>query len=313
MPVNPLLNVPVQNDLFSNLRPVCPNGSSRYKTIAPPIVGSHPSISAFSPLEQPSAIPVGWYAHVQPEGASYFYNPFLRIVTPSDVCLPGVSELIVTAFERITSIMRQKQRELNLASEIYIELGGSPTQPQYCYYLIDHNCRIPYWITDITPDVIGLEPFSSEDHLKSLLNQEYWLHVEHFPMHNLYPLEAEDELICILADSSVSPASTAPYGMHKINDLLQALLVMRTHMTNTLHDGYRLCALGPLNIFADCDFIHLLCDAARLWLLIARARHINTYGLWKPHPDRLQSLDSQHADRVSLLERLSSTLELGTA
>ncbi|KAG8956907.1 hypothetical protein FRC03_010718 [Tulasnella sp. 419] len=259
------------------------------------IVGSLLTISNFSLVEPPSAIPVGWYRYVQPEGATYFYNPLLRVVTPSDVCLPNFLELIMTAFESITAMMEQKEKELNLSSEIYIELRGSLSQPQCCYYLIDHTCRVPFWVADITVDAIGLEPFSSEEHLKSLLNQEYWLHVEHFPMHNaMYPLKAEDELICILADSSVSPGPSTPYSMNEANDFNIAVLALRSLMINTPHDGYRCCTV------------------ARLWLLIARTRHINTYGLWMPRLDRLQNLGLRDNDRVSLLQRLSSTSELGT-
>ncbi|KAG8929752.1 hypothetical protein FRC02_005100 [Tulasnella sp. 418] len=208
--------------------------------------------------------------------------------------------VIMKAFERIIEQVQLKGRDLPVSSEVYLELQSDPSQGECRYYLIDHSTRVPFWVDDVSTEELGLEPVASTDHMRSMLIPEYWLHVEHFPMHNLYPLEAEEELMAILAhglvDDKTAPTSTTPYGAKEAKHFLQALEVMKTNMTSTQQDGYRLCTV------------------ARLWLMIARTRHVNAYGLRVPRLDRLQGLGpTEGGEEISrILETLSGTILLGT-
>ncbi|KAG8929304.1 hypothetical protein FRC03_008937 [Tulasnella sp. 419] len=293
------------------LKAVSPSQHRRYRAIAPPVVGHGPVIPQFALIENLARdasdgvnmrlpTPVGWYPYTQPEGAKYFYNPSLRIVTPSDICNPENWDVIMKAFERVIELIKLKDRELPITSEIYLEIQTISPQRECRYYLIDHSIRIPFWLDDISTEELGLEAVESPDHMRSMLIPEYWLHVEHFPMHNLYPLEAEEELIAILAhglvDDKTAPTSTTPYGAKEAKHFLQALDVMKSTMTTTQQDGYRLCTV------------------ARLWLMIARTRHVNAYGLKAPRLDRLQGLGpTEGGEEISrILETLSGTVLLGT-
>ncbi|KAG8929753.1 hypothetical protein FRC02_005101 [Tulasnella sp. 418] len=267
---------------------------------------------------QQDGLPLGWYDYIHPEGAKYFYNPALRLITPSDILKQDIWEFIVEAFRNMVESIKEKGRELPLSTEVYLELQSDASHGECRYYLIDHNTRVVYWAEDISTEKLGLEAVASPEHMsalmpfyylipnsssriiESLLTPEYWLHVEHFPMHNIYPLGAEEELMAVLGhdivDDKTAPTSTTPYSAEECKQFLRALEVMKHNMNSTQHDGYRLCTV------------------ARLWLMIARTRHVNAYGLKAPRLDRLQSLGPTDIGEGSsrVLEALSNTVLLGT-
>ncbi|KAG8929305.1 hypothetical protein FRC02_005760 [Tulasnella sp. 418] len=249
---------------------------------------------------EPHDIPEGWYAYIHPEGATYHYHPILRVITPCDISNRDNWRSILNAFDVLMASITEKARELPVSCEIYFELSSGKTRKECLYYLIDHTARIPFWITDIATGALGLEPVASSEHMKSVMIPEYWQHIEHFPMHNLYPLQAEEELIAILGhglvDDKTAPTSTTPYSAMEVKQFLYALEIMKNNMSSTRHDGYRLCTV------------------ARLWLMIARTRHVNAYGLRAPRLDRLQSTGVlEGGEEISpVLEVLSSTLLLDT-
>ncbi|KAG8926426.1 hypothetical protein FRC02_008892 [Tulasnella sp. 418] len=294
------------------LRAVCPNAHRRYRADAPPITGNQHQIREFSAIEKPvhavfneanhlnaeRGLPLNWYRYVQPEGATYFYNPISRVVTPSNVVKQDILAFIQRSYDTLMELVKAKGRELPVTSETYLEAQCETELCECRYYFVSHSARVPFWAEDVSTEALGLEAVANPEHLKSMLLPEYWLHVEHFPMHNLLPLEAEEELIGVLAhglvDDKTAPTSTTPYSAKEDKHFLEALRVMKKNMVTMQHDGYRLCTV------------------ARLWLMIARTRHVNAYGLQAPRLDRLQSIGSLEGQEISrILEYLSNTLLLG--
>ncbi|KZS86531.1 hypothetical protein SISNIDRAFT_385642, partial [Sistotremastrum niveocremeum HHB9708] len=87
-----------------------------------------------------------------------------------------------------------------------------------------------FWIDQTDTIKLDLPPVSSVSHLKLLLQQHYWTHVEFFPIHISIPQVMEEELIAILThasiDASTSDLSTVPYDAEQCNTFLKLIREM---------------------------------------------------------------------------------------
>jgi len=122
---------------------------------------------------------------------------------------------------------------------------------------------------------LGLPEFKNIEEMVSRLISEYWTHIEYFPMHLAVLKEAEDMIMVILrhgcVDNMTSPGSTFPFGEVECRQYLSVLEGFKDS-TSPKTFGYRNAVI------------------ARIWNAIARARHINSWGVDGPRLDRLQGV-----------------------
>ncbi|KZT34266.1 hypothetical protein SISSUDRAFT_1131983 [Sistotremastrum suecicum HHB10207 ss-3] len=115
------------------------------------------------------------------------------------------------------------------------------------YYFVDHAHRAVFWIDQTDTIKLDLPPVSSVSHLKLLLQQHYWTHVEFFPIHISIPQVMEEELIAILThasiDASTSDLSTVPYDAEQCNTFLKLIREMPDSQRAM---GFRNCVIGRI-------------------------------------------------------------------
>ncbi|KAG8892976.1 carboxy methyl transferase for protein phosphatase 2A, partial [Tulasnella sp. 403] len=214
-------------------------------------------------------LPHGWDEFVHPEGDVFYYHSINHIMTSADPRNTQVNATLLSAFSQL----RNSMGTLDLTGlEIYLECdqqqASAPTQSRVSYYFVDHRCRQLFWVDEIRNADVGLPDCRSLGALKSALTPEYWTHVDYYPRPNDFIRPAEQELLCILrhgaVDDLTSPGSTSPYSSEECVKHLNII------------DGFQGCE-GYSSYRVAC--------IARLWSAIARARHINMYGMDSPRLD----------------------------
>jgi hypothetical protein len=129
------------------------------------------------------------------------------------------------------------------------------------YYLVDHDTQTTFYLDETDTACLDLPDVCSMDHLsvfsfflticnncliwssELLLEEQYWIHLEYFPMHKSLPSFAQSSIIGILThawggmsspsfddvsapglikkeDQSTSSLSTAPYSAEKCKEFI---------------------------------------------------------------------------------------------
>jgi len=218
----------------------------------------------FAYREQPEerVLPPDWLQFTHPEGKSYFYHPRFRIVTDAWVFTPSILNRIVFYATQLFQILQNQNIILPPTSELCLELDPVDSEEPGCsYYLVDHSNRTEFWVTEATTDILDIAPVISSPHLKLVLEEHYWRHVEYFPVHLQLSEEVESELQGILlhacADSMSSDLSTSPIAPGRCKEYMKLLQSVETSAASR---GYKNCVV------------------ARLWGEFARNRFINLHG-----------------------------------
>jgi hypothetical protein len=205
-------------------------------------------------------LPEHWSAYTHPEGQQYFYRDSkLRIVTEAYLYRSETMERISLWSKMIEDLLFQRNLVISNEIELFIQLDDDTDS--CAYYLIDHSSRTGFWIDALPTDVLGLPPVMSKSHLRHVLEELYWTHVERFPMHiGGLPYKAVDDLIAIFAhgraDRLTSSVSTFPYTAPQSAEFLDLLRSSRAEITNG----------------------QTTCFVARLWGTIASNRFTTHYG-----------------------------------
>ncbi|KAG8860101.1 hypothetical protein FRB96_004124 [Tulasnella sp. 330] len=222
--------------------------------------------------------PKGWRTCIHPEGDTYFCHDEKRIVTTSDPRDQSILESLLKSHDQLKRLLYATARDLLSHSELYLNVGreSSGDIPVH-YYWADHLTSQIFWCEDVPCAALGFPDFGSRGEIKSRLTPEYWTHVEYFPVHLPVKPESEDEIIGIFRhgciDDKTSPGSTFPFSEAESLQYLRVLEGFKSTLSSAgIIQGYRNAVI------------------ARLWNAIARARHINRYGLDSPRLDRLQGL-----------------------
>ncbi|KAF7360891.1 hypothetical protein MSAN_01118800 [Mycena sanguinolenta] len=283
----PTLNVPVPRNETEHgaarsegsLRPIISSSTKRYddKTLVDAFVMKI-SAGAFTMSKEPEPTYLGplWFAHVHPEGQLYFSREGpLRVVTEAYLYSPQTFETACRWIERIECLLSDVKVIISEDIELFVELEG-----QNCaYYLVDHATCAQFWLEDSDTEKLGLPTVASTSQLKIVLEELYWIHVEHFPMHSLsISNEKLEEITAIfshgLCDQMTSRVSTFPYTAEDCKVFVKILQGCRENMNNG----------------------HTTWIIARLWSLINSNRCLTFYGeeharlsrnqsiLWDPKP-----------------------------
>ncbi|KAH9950360.1 hypothetical protein B0H21DRAFT_723117 [Amylocystis lapponica] len=251
--------------------------------------GLHSSIH----LPVPVYLPPGWNSNVNPEGAPYYVNRSLAdplvVVTDVPLHIHELCDKVLLAVEQIQYVIKTSEYVLPSNCELYVHVDDATED---CgYYLIDHDCRTEFWLHDFDSDSLGLPAVASAAHLKFILQEHYWTHVEYFP-HRPIEATARKELIDILrqarSDHLTSDNSTFPRNADQCSKLIELLDVQSTNST------------------------YMTWATARVWTSVAQHRFQNYYGEDYARLDRGQRRLEQVPVRTSWAMNLCSFLSLGT-
>ncbi|KAJ7078323.1 hypothetical protein B0H15DRAFT_1001402, partial [Mycena belliarum] len=169
------------------------------------------SHASFPP--RPEYLPLRWSAQVHPEGQLYFYcDGPLRVVTEAYLYHPKTLENVCIWIDHIQDLLSGAKTAISGDIELFIKLEGEDC----AYYFVDHSTRTQFWLENSNTEELDLLPVISMSQLRILLEELYWIHVEHFPMHLAsLPDQALEEIIGIfshgLCDQMTSRVSTFLY------------------------------------------------------------------------------------------------------
>ncbi|KAF9467791.1 hypothetical protein BDZ94DRAFT_1247739 [Collybia nuda] len=261
-----------------SLRQTTSKDTGRYdggKTVAP----THMLIEAGFKSSRdpvPEYLPEQWSAHTHPEGQLYFYRRSSpRIVTEAYIYHSEIMAKVNYWSKSIEDILSQQDATVSDDLELFLQIEGDDC----AYYFVDHSTRTEFWLETLNTEDLNMFPVVSPSHLKLALEEHYWSHVEHFPMHRETISEAcFDELIGVFshgaADHMTSNLSTFPYSAVECTKFLKLLRGSR----DRLNDG------------------HIICFAARLWSLVFTHRFSTHYGEESARLSRDQSILEDYAE-----------------
>ncbi|KZS96303.1 hypothetical protein SISNIDRAFT_450972 [Sistotremastrum niveocremeum HHB9708] len=189
--------------------------------------------------------PEGWLEFVHPEGQTYFYHPEARIVTEANLRIPAHVGSITFWANQVHSLVAAHGIELQESTELMLELDEDGLSCRY--YFVDHVHRVEFWIDDTNTEELDIPPVTSTGHLKNVLQQHYWNHVEYFPMHISLPPSVEEELVASLThgciDFMTSNLTTFPYTADECQTFIK---LFQTSYDSPRAKGYKNCVIARL-------------------------------------------------------------------
>lgn len=162
-------------------------------------------------------------------GASYFFNRGSKTITTSDVRNPLISIALISVSVELNARLNGSEMALSTLTDFVIDIDVPPPSPVGSssdliayYYLVDHQKKRQFWLEDVDTKTLGCPPLIDQGHLSKffavsnalashqfdmkghLINQHYWLHVEHFSKHRPLPSGSMSELVAFLKDDQMS-------------------------------------------------------------------------------------------------------------
>ncbi|KAI0319508.1 hypothetical protein OF83DRAFT_776627 [Amylostereum chailletii] len=280
----------------TKLSPVLPSNIGRYDGEKRVIVrdtvlnpGLHTSVN----YPPPSYSAHKWRISIHPEGKPYYHTTSLvTVVTEANI----QDEKIVQQLQGWTSLLESLVVELGFSlgtkSDFSVPLEADVTDPALVprsqdqladarrdypsldlflkldlqtggcfYYFVEHATRVVFWVDGLKSEDLGLLPSISSNHLKHALEENYWIHVEMFPVHpNRFQVEVLDDLMAVfmfgLSDQSTSRVSTFPYTKEECGRHLENLARMKGRPFDS----------------------HMIACIARLWSVMSNFKFITHHG-----------------------------------
>jgi len=268
------------------------SSSARYATTLK-VKPAHAVIDAGMSQDSPMYLSQHWSSHIHPEGALYFHrhSPVMQVVTSAYLYSSEIDSRIREWVIAIETMIFEKSIAVTKNVDLVLQLDGEDCY----YYLANHDSQSLFWLDRYDTDDLGLLPVASPSHLKQALTEQYWSHVETYPMHfgGLTP-GVVDDLISVFAhgfvDQLTSRYSTFPYSQKESKKILAALEISR----DLIHDGRHTCYVG------------------RLWQLVYHHRFWTHYG--EPHArlSRDQAIFEEVDDEIQWTRPILSALTLKT-
>ncbi|KAJ7913183.1 hypothetical protein B0H13DRAFT_2470993 [Mycena leptocephala] len=129
--------------------------------------------------------------------------------------------------------------------ELFLEL-----EEENCtYYFVNHATCDQFWLEDTDTEELNLPPVISVSRLMIVLEEMYWVHVEHFPMH-LRALPTQKLISILYYDQMTSRVSTFPYSARECEAFIQLLKRCKDNTDN----GRITCFIG---LCSDRIFVRL--------------------------------------------------------
>ncbi|KAI0296409.1 hypothetical protein BC826DRAFT_233266 [Russula brevipes] len=210
----------------------------------------------------PSYQSYGWPVFFHPEGKRYAHNRTeegISVVTEADVNHPEVADRIDACLAEIRALAAEKDVEIPDSADVFIELD--PHSGACYYWIADHANRAIFWVHEVDTIALGLPNSSSKGNLQYALEENYWIHVEMFPITaSQYSSMALNELQIILlhahADALTSDVPTFPYTAEECERFTNLLRCSRDSASNP----------------------YVTTFVARLWVIVANHRFFTHFG-----------------------------------
>ncbi|KAJ6609080.1 hypothetical protein B0H10DRAFT_1954921 [Mycena sp. CBHHK59/15] len=189
--------------------------------------------------------PVGWTAHIHPEGALYYVHETKRIFTDAHLHNPTTFKIASSFLEKIDRFLTENGICHEPVVDLVLDFVRKETgEPECGYYFADHRDRIVFWY-----DIFELEWLSHGNEVHGVASAQHIIlvssdfpvvdililimsfrrHCELFPSAMSLTSELVDELRDIVVhnvgDAMTSPTSTTPYS---VDDLLKMLTVVES-------------------------------------------------------------------------------------
>ncbi|KAJ8586107.1 hypothetical protein M405DRAFT_377999 [Rhizopogon salebrosus TDB-379] len=217
-----------------------------------------------------------WKSYVHPEGALYLYNDTVgrrtyteaiidkNVFLAVDMC---VAALYGNLLRDVSGDIRTDSIELVVQLKV-LQTEAGQTQVYCQYYFVDHKARILFWLHDphkATENLFGALPGVYDlSHMGYALEQEYWMHCERYPNHELDRVKLVKELRELVMHASAeiltSDMSLSPFDADELSRILELI--------NHLHENAK-DDNSPHSIFVIARFMHYF----------ARAKFFNFCGL----------------------------------
>ncbi|KAJ7189913.1 hypothetical protein GGX14DRAFT_484152, partial [Mycena pura] len=249
------------------LKPVTSHGSGRYETstfVETYVMDIPPGLFTTFKEPEPQYLPPGWSAHVHPEGNIYFaLDGPLRVVTNAYLYRGTTLQRVCHWIEQIQKLLLQSGVTVTENAELFLMLEAEDCG----YYLVDHATRTQFWLESFDTEKLDLPAVSTQSQLKIVLEELYWVHVEHFPMHvKPLPTEILDDIIYIfshgLCDQMTSHVSTFNFSARECEVFLNLLQRCRGNI-NSGHTTWIIARLWSI-LDAHKVLIHHGQEQARL-------------------------------------------------
>lgn len=109
--------------------------------------------------------------HVNPEGAKYYVNAFINVVTDTAIHSAHLYDCVLRGIRECNDLAKQAQITLPQQSELFIQVpDGETVSEKNCscnYYLVDHDTQTEFWLHSIEPRDMGIVHVSSESQLSA--------------------------------------------------------------------------------------------------------------------------------------------------
>ncbi|KAI0669867.1 hypothetical protein C8Q78DRAFT_1079779 [Trametes maxima] len=237
--------------------PMAPSQNNRYERnalVTPEYMLIPKGLYSSMLLPEPPYLAPRWIAQVNPEGSPYHINTEKHVVTDAPSAL---MDSVLLWAELFSAHMRAL--EITLPEDYELYLHPDPESKSCKYYLVDHQNQTVFWLEDIDQyrHDIDLSPACSIQHMKFVLQEQYWKHCEFFPHHTVQTV-LRNELINVFnqarADFLTSQMSTFPYTAEECKQFLQ---ILESDAQSTEYSNWIL---------------------ARLWATVSRHRYNTFYG-----------------------------------
>ncbi|KAF8578970.1 hypothetical protein K439DRAFT_1638397 [Ramaria rubella] len=198
-----------------------------------------------------------WQPYVHPEGQIYYYHTSHHAITEANLQNRNTLCKINNWLKEFHQAREHLYFELPPAYEVLLELD---LEEEGCrYYLIDHERQTLFYLDDANNDHLDLPEVCSTTHLGIWLEEQYWIHLEYFPMHRALPPSVQPTMMAMLThawgDQSTSSLSTAPYSAEQCKEFV---LMIEKFTGLPEQEGYKTCIIARLmNEFVHSRFINL--------------------------------------------------------
>lgn len=219
------------------------------------------------------AVPDGWEEYHHPvEGRPYFFNRELRIITEMYIRHTNVLNQLMTWHGDFV-VLRSHVLPDATSFDIFLDCSGGNT----CrYYMVDHEHKTICWLRQRTTTDLGVSDVRNNLHLRALLNEEYWTHLEYMPKDENHLGAARTELQGALASSMLdhmtSEGSTSPFTTPECKAYMLAL-------DKAAESGH---------------MVYLNWSIARVMGLLVHSRNVNLYGQYGARLDRTATVEGRH-------------------
>lgn len=224
-------------------------------------------------------VPDGWEEHHHPvEGRAYFYNPELKIITEMYLRHEGVLNQLMVWYG-IFVVLRNHVKPDAVVFDVFLDCSGGNT----CrYYLVDHGNKTICWLRQRTTADLGISDVRNMLHLRALLHEEYWTHVEYMPKDENHlgaaRAQLQGALASCLLDHMTSEGSTSPFTKSECKAYLLAL-------DKAAESGH---------------MVYLNWSIARVMGLLVHSRNVNLYGQYGARLDRTATVEGRrHPPRLA--------------